>query len=80
MSGLDMDGHASQNRCFHVRALREPDAKEVVPQVEMGVNPHVGLKQSHKGRGMQDPRGGSDGAAPGCNTAAMSGGISVMTH
>jgi hypothetical protein len=46
MPRLDVDDHASQNRRFHVQALREPDANEVVPQVEMGgrgVNPHEGL-------------------------------------
>jgi hypothetical protein len=54
MPRLDVDVHATQNCCFHVCALREPDAKEVVPQVEVGVKPHEGLTQSHKGLDMQD--------------------------
>jgi hypothetical protein len=28
---------------------------KVVSQVEVGVNPHVSLTQSHKGHDMQDP-------------------------
>jgi hypothetical protein len=55
MSKLDVGNHAYQNCHFHVRALWELNAKEVVPQVEMGVNPHIGLAQSHEGRDVQDP-------------------------
>jgi hypothetical protein len=58
MPRLDMDDHATQNSRFHIRALWEPDVKEVVPKVEVGINSHVGLTQSHKGCDMQDPRGG----------------------
>jgi hypothetical protein len=54
MPRLEVDLHATQNCRFHVCALRELDAKEVVPQVEVGVNAHEGLTQSHKGRDMQD--------------------------
>jgi hypothetical protein len=36
MPGLDIDVHATKNRRFHIRALREPDTKEVVPQVKVG--------------------------------------------
>jgi hypothetical protein len=52
---LDVNVHSTLNRHFRIRALREPDAKEVVPQVEVGVNPYKGLAQSHKGHDMQDP-------------------------
>jgi hypothetical protein len=44
--------------CFHTQALQESYVKEVVPQIEVGLNPHVGLAQGHKGRYVQDPRGG----------------------
>jgi hypothetical protein len=46
------------DRHFRVRALQEPTAKVVVPQVEAGVNPHEGLTQSHMGQDMQDPQRG----------------------
>jgi hypothetical protein len=39
----DIDIHSTQNRRFHVHVLRELDAKEVVTQIKVGVNPHVGL-------------------------------------
>jgi hypothetical protein len=40
---LDTDDHNPRISHFRARALREPNAKEVVPQDEMGVNPHEGL-------------------------------------
>jgi hypothetical protein len=43
MPRLHIDVHATQNCCFQVRALQEPDVKEVVPQVKVGVNPHEDL-------------------------------------
>jgi hypothetical protein len=48
MPELDMDVCATQNCRFCVRALHERDAKEVIPEVLVGVNPHEGLAQSHK--------------------------------
>jgi hypothetical protein len=33
---LDMDIHATKNRFLRARALREPDAKEMVPQIKVG--------------------------------------------
>jgi hypothetical protein len=44
-----------ENHHFCAQALRAPDTEEVVPQVEMRVNPHEGLTKSHKGRNVQDP-------------------------
>jgi hypothetical protein len=32
--------------------------KEVLPQIEVGLNPHVGLTHGNKGRYVQDPQGG----------------------
>jgi hypothetical protein len=52
------DVHTTQNCCFHTQALLEPDMKEVVPQIEVGLNPHVGLTHGHKGRYVQDLQGG----------------------
>jgi hypothetical protein len=52
MPRLDMNVHTTQNHRFRVRTLREPNVKEVVPHVEVGVNPHEGLTQSYKGRHM----------------------------
>jgi hypothetical protein len=54
MPRLDIDAHATQNHRFHLQALREPDVKEVVSQVEVGVNPYESSAQSHKGHDMQD--------------------------
>jgi hypothetical protein len=30
--------------------------EEIVPQIKVGLNPHVGLAQGHEGRYMQDPQ------------------------
>jgi hypothetical protein len=54
----DEDVDTAQNHHFRTRALLEPDTKEVVPQIEVGLNTHVGLTHGHKGRYVQDPRGG----------------------
>jgi hypothetical protein len=43
MPGFDIDVCATQNRHFHAGALRELDAKEVAPQIKVGLNTHVGL-------------------------------------
>jgi hypothetical protein len=43
---------------IRIFALQELDVKEVVPQVEVGVNSHEGLARSHKSCDMQDPQGG----------------------
>jgi hypothetical protein len=43
MLGFDIDVHASQNRHFHAQALREPNVKEVVSQIKVGLDPHIGL-------------------------------------
>jgi hypothetical protein len=46
----DVDVHANQNRCFRARALQESGMKEMVPQSEVELNPHITLAQGHKGR------------------------------
>jgi hypothetical protein len=51
-----IDVHA--NRHFPARAQQEPGAKEVVPHIKLGFNPHVGLTYGYKGRDMHDPQGG----------------------
>jgi hypothetical protein len=58
MPRLSMDNCAPRNHHFHTQALWAPDTEEVIPQVEIGVNPHEVLRQSHKGHDEQDPRGG----------------------
>jgi hypothetical protein len=55
---LEMDGRAPRDHHFCIRALRALDAEEVVPHLQMGVNPHDGLAQSHKGHDVQNPQGG----------------------
>jgi hypothetical protein len=55
MPGSNEDVHTAQNYRLHTRALLEPGAKELVQQVEVGLNPHVGLTQGHKDRYVQDP-------------------------
>jgi hypothetical protein len=53
----DKDVHIAQSRHLRTRALLSPGTKEVVPQIEVGLNPHIGLAQGHKGRHVQDSRG-----------------------
>jgi hypothetical protein len=65
MTSSYIEVHTTQNHHFHARALQEPDVKEVVPQIKVGLDPHVGLTQGHKGR---------------YRTAVESGEISVMAH
>jgi hypothetical protein len=49
LPGLDVDNHASQN-CQHcIRVLWTRNAKEIIPQVEVGIYHHVSITQSHKG-------------------------------
>jgi hypothetical protein len=55
MSELDMNDCTPRDCQLHVWVLWTPDTEEIIPQVEMGVNPHVGLTQSHKGCDVQDP-------------------------
>jgi hypothetical protein len=43
MSIFDIDIHATQNRRFHARARQELGAKEVIPQIKVGLNPNVGF-------------------------------------
>jgi hypothetical protein len=47
--------HTTQHHCFRTRALPEPSAEKVVPQIEVGLNPHIGLTQDHKRYHVQDP-------------------------
>jgi hypothetical protein len=54
----DKNVHTTQNRRFYTRALLELGTKEVVSQITVEFNPHVGLTQGHKGRYVEDPRGG----------------------
>jgi hypothetical protein len=49
MTESDEDVHTDQSRHFHARALLQPSVKEVVSQIEVGFNPHIGLTQGHKG-------------------------------
>jgi hypothetical protein len=37
--------HAAQNRRFLARAQQEPGVNEVVPQMKVGLDPHVGITQ-----------------------------------
>jgi hypothetical protein len=43
MPGFDIDVHAAQNHHFCTRALQGPNTKDVVPQIKVGLNPHIGL-------------------------------------
>jgi hypothetical protein len=53
----DEDVHTAQNHRFHARVLSEPGTK-VVPQIEVGLNPHIGVTHGHIGHHVQDPRRG----------------------
>jgi hypothetical protein len=55
MPRFDIDVHATQNRRFRARVLREPDTKEVLPNIKVGLNPHVDITLGHKGHDIQDP-------------------------
>jgi hypothetical protein len=43
---------------LHIRVLRTTDAKEIISQIELKVDPEVSLTHSHKGSYVQDPQGG----------------------
>jgi hypothetical protein len=58
MPRSDEDVHTDQNSHFHTRALLELSVKEVVQQIEVGLNPHIGLTRGRKGHHVQDPREG----------------------
>jgi hypothetical protein len=58
MPRSDKDVHTTQNCRFRARALPELGARVVVSQFEVGLNPHIGLTQGHKGHHVQDPREG----------------------
>jgi hypothetical protein len=57
MPRSDIDVHATQNYCFRAQALQELGAKEVIPQIEVRLNPYIGLTQGHKGCYVQYPQG-----------------------
>jgi hypothetical protein len=48
MPKSDKDVHIAQSRCLRSRALLKLGVKEVVPQVEVRLNPHIGLAQGHR--------------------------------
>jgi hypothetical protein len=48
--GSDEDVHTTQSHCLRARVLLYLGAKEVVPQIEVELNPHIGLAQSDKCR------------------------------
>jgi hypothetical protein len=50
MPRLGMNNHTPGDHQLHFRVLRTPDTEEVIPQIELRINPQVGLTQSHKGR------------------------------
>jgi hypothetical protein len=52
-----MNNCAPEDCSLHDGVLLTSDTEEIVPQVELGVNPQVGLPQSHEGSNMQHPRG-----------------------
>jgi hypothetical protein len=47
--------HLAQGHHFCTRALLKPGMKEVVSQIEVGLNPHIGLTQGYKGRHVKHP-------------------------
>jgi hypothetical protein len=40
---LDQDVHIAQSHHFHVRALSQPGVEKVAPQINVGLNPNIGL-------------------------------------
>jgi hypothetical protein len=43
------DVHTAQSHHFRAQALPQSGMKDVVPHIEVGFNPHVGLAKGHKG-------------------------------
>jgi hypothetical protein len=52
---VDMNTYAAQHHYLRVWVRPELDVEEVVPQVEVGFDPHVGLAQGYEGHNMEDP-------------------------
>jgi hypothetical protein len=47
--GSEYGVHIAQGLHSRVRALSQPRLEKVAPQVEVGLNPNVGLAQGHEG-------------------------------
>jgi hypothetical protein len=52
MPGLDMDDCATRDHQLSFRILRTPNTEEILPQINLRVDPPICLTQSHKGRYM----------------------------
>jgi hypothetical protein len=52
----DMNIDAAPHRCLRARVLPESDMTEIVPQIKVGLNPHVSLAQGYEGRDVQNPQ------------------------
>jgi hypothetical protein len=55
MPRLNMNNRAPRDYQLHVRVLQTLNTEEIIPHIELGVNPQVSLKQRHEGTYMQDP-------------------------
>jgi hypothetical protein len=73
MPGLDVNDRASRDCQLHIENLETPDAKEIIPQIKLRVNPQASHRVM-KAAICRIPRG-SDYIALGHSIAAMSGGI-----
>jgi hypothetical protein len=58
MPRFHMNDHTLGDCQLHIQVLRTLDAKEIIPQIELRVDPYVSLTQSDEGSHMQDPDGG----------------------
>jgi hypothetical protein len=55
--GLDTDDRTLGDRQLSFGILRTLNMKEILPQINLRVDPQVSLTQSHEGRYMQDSQG-----------------------
>jgi hypothetical protein len=52
-----MDDHVTRDHQLRFRVLQMTDMEEVLPQIEIGVDPQVSFTQGYKGYNMQDSNG-----------------------
>jgi hypothetical protein len=51
----DRNAHIAPHCHFLTRAQPQLEAEEIVPEIKLGLNPHVGLAQGYQSRNMKDP-------------------------
>jgi hypothetical protein len=57
MPRLDMDDRASRDRQLRFRILQTTHTEEILPSIEIEVDPQVSFTQGYEDSNMQDSRG-----------------------